>query len=374
MSVPSGASGAADVPGPMDHMLIGQVAVPEGSPEALALAGGGEAAVSDDLAGDQAAAGHEDEDERSLSDDVESTEDADGEGAGDDGTELSAAERRADAEDLAQYPERLRERFKDLSREERRVLYEYAEERVRPKLAESLEAERQRAAELKAKADAEEAERTAIRDKFGRHFGEVDGDIEIQDRQGNVVARRPSYAEVTRLLLSRDGDDVLDEKYEMSRVEAQDWKDELESRRELIPGLARHFDDQAWAKTAYKLSEGLKRIEGIDPDRMVDGASGVDEVLVRVATDISGRYEKQLADQKKSYEDRIRALTLNGEALKGQAAAGSSRRLETGGRTGGGGDGELTLDEYRRLTPEQQMKLSPAVIDRMTAKLTASRR
>lgn len=376
MSVPSGTPGA-DVPGPMDHVLVGAVAVPEGSPEALAFAGDGDTAASDDLAGDQSAAGHEDEGGQSLSDDGASTEDAaatDREYDEADRVDAATAEATADEADLAQYPERLRERFKSLTREERRELYEYAEGRVRPKLQEEHEADRQRAEDLKRKADEDEAERTSIRQKFGHHFGETDGDIELKDRDGNVVATRPNYAELTRLLGSRNGEDVLDDKYGMSLLEAHDWKDELEGRRELIPGLARHFDDQAWAKTAWKLSEGLKRVEGIDADAMVRDANGVDEVVERLATTLSGRYEKQLADQKKSYEDRIRTLTLNGEALKGQAAAGSSRRLETDGRTGGGADGEMTLEQYQRLSPEQAAKLPAAVIDRMTQKLTAGRR
>lgn len=358
----------------MDHVLIGQVAVPEGSPEALAFAGDGESVVSEGAAGEQPAAATEDAGGDGLSGDPIETEGAGGdERSTTEGTELSADE-RADAEDLTQYPERLRERFKSLSRDERRELYEFAEQRVEPKLREKQETEREETERLRREAAEAETERATIRDKFGRHFGESDGDIEIKDRKtGEVIATKPSYAEVTRLLSARNGDDILDEKYGMSRDEAFEWQEDLEDRREMIPGLARHFDDQAWAKTSYVLSQSLKAVEGIDPDALVNSSAHVGEVVQKLESTLRQRYEKKLADQERSYEDRIRTLSLNGEALKGQAAAGSSRKLETDGRTGGGGDGEMTLDQYRRLTPEQHRKLPSAVIDRMTQKMTGGR-
>lgn len=372
MSVPNGTPGAGGSESTAyDHLLVGQIAVPDDSPEAQLFAEG-RSAESDDTAGDQSAAGNETSGDETLSDDTTSSDDA---GEGSDQETQGAGEgdpdAAADAEDLAQYPERLRERFKSLNRDERRELYEYAESQVAPKLEQKYEDDRKAADDLKVKADADEAERARIRGTFGKFVGAED--IEIKDDDGNVVGLKPSHQQIERLLTTRNGEDILDEKYGMSRADALEWKDELEERRGVIEAVSSHFDDQAWGKVAMKLQAGLKAIEGIDPDAIVNGANGPDEVIARLHSTLSAQFERKLADQKDGYEKRIRLLSANGEALKGQAAAGTGKRLETGGMTGSPG-GEMTLDEYRRLTPEQQGKLTPQQIDRFTQRLATARR
>lgn len=228
-------------------------------------------------------------------------------------------------EDLSQYPERVQAAWKKLSRSERAAVRADAERSA----AEKTQADRIRADELQKQADEQAAKIAEVRGRNAKYIG-----LEPVKREDG--SELPSYDEITRLLKARGGDDVLEDKYGLSRDEAQEQLATWDERRTLLDGNQDWFDTQAWRKLSYHTIQGLKRVEGIDPNAVMAGIQSPDQVIDRVVSHLNAKHEADLAAQKKGYEARIDSLTKNGSAVAGRALAATLRTPDGGGRGGSG--------------------------------------
>jgi hypothetical protein len=243
--------------------------------------------------------------------------------------EAEAAAAAEDAADLEQYPESVRDRFRALDRAERKALYEHAETRAR----QQIETANARAAELKAAADARQAEIDKILASQGKYVGNAPIEIRWDD---GTVTEGPTYDELVTLSSTRSGREQLLNKYGLDEAGTEVQRARIEENRAMLGASAQLLEDGAWSSVAAKFKTGLEQVEGINPDDMVADASGPDDVIVRLARTLNERHAREVTTLKQGYEDRITALTENAEGLKGRALAGSSRQMATGGRTGGG--------------------------------------
>lgn len=273
------------------------------------------------------------------SDDAEATTDSEpGEEATAEAAALAEAE---DRQDLEQYPESVRDRFKSLKPAERRALYEHAETNARAQ----IEAANKRAAELQQAEDARQAQIQAVLDSQGKFVGTKP--IDLTQADGTIVPG-PTYDELSTALRSRRGRDQLWEKYGLQEDTAEAVLQELDNRREMLDGSVKLMDDAAWGKLALRFKAGLEAIPEIDADAMVAGAAGPEEVIARLSAAKDEKHAREMAAVKRDYEGRIGTTNVNAEALRGRVVAAESRKLPTGGRTGGGS----VLSEIDRLQQE----------------------
>lgn len=241
----------------------------------------------------------------------------------DDGSTVAAGD--GGDEDLTDFDEKVKAALKGLGRDVRGRLYQHFEGRAEDKVktvqatAEQLQRERDEAAQKTAE----------IRSRNARFIG-----LEtVKDADGREI---PSYDEIERLLKVRGGDDVLEDKYGLSRDEAQERIEVWDERREMLEGNQDWFDTQAWGKLSYFTLQGLKRVEGLDPDALMAGIKTPDQVIDKLVLHLTTKHQAEKDALVKRYEARLKGHSLNEEALKGKAAAGSLPQLETGGRSGGG--------------------------------------
>jgi hypothetical protein len=229
-----------------------------------------------------------------------------------------------DEADLAQYPEKVREAFRNLSRSTRKALYAEAEERAR----ESVKVERDRADQLERDRLADEAKREQVRAAQGKYIG-------LEPTTTEDGRPLPSYDELVNLLTSRGGFRTLADKYGLSEDDAREQKAVWDERRDMLGSAADHLEDTAWSKLGKLLRTGLQGVEGIDPEAIVSGAQGPHDVVARLAKSITDRYEAREAKLVKDYEARLDTLRLN----KGAEQVRSTARTPaptTGGRSAGG--------------------------------------
>jgi hypothetical protein len=275
----------------------------------------------------------------------------------------------ADLADLESYPESIRDRFKALTRSERRALYEHAETASRERIA----AERERADAAEAANRETEAERSRVLETQGKFVGATA--IDLVDTDGSTFAG-PTYDELTQALVTRRGREQLYSKYGLTEDGAESVKAELDQRRSMLGSAARYFDQQSVMGRARELYEGLNGINGIDPDAMVAGVTpengGLKLVIQRTVSALEERHQREVSALKRDYDGRIEALTANDEAHRGRVAAAEARRLPTGGRSGGSGGG-LTLEQFRNMSTEERVALSGAERDAMMARHQAER-
>ena len=288
-------------------------------------------------AADTTAPSGPDESASARSDDTPSPDVAEG-AEHDPSVEADDAAAAEDARDLEQYPESVRDYLKGIPREHRKTLHEHFGQRERAQMLE----EQKRAADLKAKADAEQAERDRIVATQGKFVGEAP--IELTDADGNTV-EGPTYSELKEALGTRRGREQLWSKYGLTEDGAEAVKAELDQRRDMLAGSAKLMDDAAWGKLAGHVLQALEQVPGIDPAAILGGTSGPQEWLPRLIQAVDARHEAEKAEMRATYEGRIDTTNVNAEALRKRTVAAESRRMPTGGRTGG--TATRTIDRLR---------------------------
>lgn len=300
----------------------------------------------DDIEGRPADAARGPESDPDDEDDPTTDDDGTESGAGDDGDGEDAAP--ADASD------RVKAAWKKLSRSERAAILSDADRRAE----ERTKADRDRADRLQKERDDAAAKVAEIRGRNARFIG-----LEETKRPDGTVV--PSYDEITRLLKARGGDDVLEEKYGLSRDEAQEQIEVWDERREMVEGNQDWFDTQAWGRLSYLTTQGLKRIEGLDADAVMNGISTPDQVIDKVVEHLTARHAAEKEALIRRYEARLKGAGLNAEGLKGQVLAGSSKEIDRGGRPGGGR--VMTRERLERAlsNPDEFEKNRDAIYDRL---------
>ena len=241
-----------------------------------------------------------------------------------------------DEADLAQYPEAVRPELKAISPAGRKALYEqvekYIEPRAEARVEARLKAERERADTLAATAAAEQAERDRILATQGKYVGAEA--TEINDEYG--IRPGPTFDELNELMGTRAGRDELWEKFQLDEAGSERHKASLVGARAMLASSARLMDDNAWGKLAGHVKAALEKIPGVDPEAIVAGANGPQEWLPRLVGHLEERHQREKTVMQRGYEERLGAHTENAEGLRGRVIAAESRRLPTGGRTGGG--------------------------------------
>jgi hypothetical protein len=243
--------------------------------------------------------------------------------------EATAQAAADDQADLETYPESVRDYLKGIPQEHRKTLHEHFGQRERERMLE----EKQRADAAEAITREAEAKAQGVRASQGKFLGLTP--IDLTDSEGNVVPG-PTYDELTTALQTRRGREGLWDTYSLEEATAEAVLTELNQRREMLNSSAQHFEDGAWGQLAARFKAGLEAINGVDADAAVAGATGPEEVLARVAASLEDRHGREMAAMRRDYDGRIDALTVNTEGMKGRVVAAESRRLATGGRTGGG--------------------------------------
>ncbi len=277
------------------------------------------------------------------------------------GSETVDAEAAADAADLEQYPEAVRESFKSLKPAERKSLYEQAEARIEEK----IRTERERNDKLEADNKAREAKRQEIRAKAGRFVGAEAQTVKAPDGSDKLL---PAYDELVKLSTTRAGRDTLYEKYGLDEDATERQRAEWDERHEMIQSVATELDDQAWGKLDVSLRAGIKS-KGLDPDAILASAQSPGDIVSQLVDHLEGKHAAEKKKLTDDYEGRIGLHTKNAEAMRGQVVGATSRQLATGGRTSGGA-GELTLESFRALPPDQRQKMrreQSDVVDRLYA-------
>lgn len=248
-------------------------------------------------------------------------------------------------------PPKLKEIRSKLSRSEYGALMEHVEARAAERLKEATEA----AERAQAAADAREAAVAEVRAKRGAFVGEVEGTRE----DGTPI---PTYSELNRLLTTRNGDDVLDEKYGMSRHEALELKEEWDARRDMLGGAMDDFRTDAWLEMGRMLAVAVAD-NGLDIDRVWRGVSKASDVVTNVVATLRADHEREVAALRKDYEGRLRAATANGTAVAARTAARTMPTPETGGRGDVGGARIYTQSEIANMSTKEFAALE-ADIDR----------
>lgn len=241
-------------------------------------------------------------------------------------------------------PDDLKDSLKKLSRTERRKLYEHAE----AKAAEKLQTQTAEAERIRAEQDAANARTQEIRQKSGKFIG-------VEPTTTPDGRDLPAYAELERLIKSRDGYRILDEKYGLSEDEAKSQLEEWDSRREMLAASAQIFDDQSWARLGHLLEQGLKAIDGVNPAEIVKGATGPHDVINRLHASLTTRHQAEVAALRKDFEGRLKAATANGTAVAAKNAARTLPQPETGGRGSAGGSRIYTTSEIDAMTSKEIM-------------------
>jgi hypothetical protein len=252
-------------------------------------------------------------------------------------TAISEAD-AADAADLAQYPESVREDFKALAPEKRKALYEEAEKRAEARITEN----RQRLEKLEAERKAQEERRAAIRARTGKHTGDEAQTIKLPN--GNEI-ELPSRDEMENLSKTQRGRDELRTKYGLDEDRTEFWLFVLDQNREALDASAEYFDDVAWVKLDKNLRDGIKEELGVEPDTILSNAKSPRDVVKGIV----GHFQSQIAQLKKEHEARATALNANAEGLRGRALAGSARELPSGGRSAGTAGHIFTREELGRM-------------------------
>lgn len=275
----------------------------------------------------------------------------------------------ADRADLEQYPEGVREHFKALPPARRRELYEAAEAHIAPRVKAEIDAANQRTDALQ-KANAEaEAKRQQILQSQGKFVGETA--IELNTADGEKVAG-PTYRELLDLQRTPRGRQQLWDMYGLSEDVAESVRVELEARRAMLDSSIDLHRAFVLSDLGAKFQASLAAIPGVDADAMVAGATDPGTVITRFNAWKDEKHAAEMADLKRGYDARINAHTANAEGMRGRVVAAESRRLPTGGRTGGGDAGALTMASYRAMTSEQRRALPSSEIDAMMARHRAS--
>lgn len=372
MFVPNGTPGA-ETPGPMDAMLVGPVSVPEGSPEALLFGAGSESPVKEQPSVDETPQAPTDE-PIAASDDAGTDPQTITEPVEPEAAPIVESVDTPDPEDeadLLTYPEAVRERFKKIPRADRRAFWEHA---GAAKQAE-VDAANARSAEIKRQQDADAAEAQRILESQGKYVGEVP--IELPDGNGGTI-KGPTFNELQSLLSSgQDGRNELWTKYGLDEDVAIAKRNELQRARSMLASTATHMEQQAWGKTAFRFKTGLVALVGSEAEAnaIVDGAGGPEGVLARLGerhqreiAAVEDRHQRERAVERKNYQDRIDALAENQDGMAGKVLAATNRDPATGGRSAGGDTGELTLERYQRMSPEEAAKVPRSEIDRLTSR------
>ncbi len=275
------------------------------------------------------------------------------------GTETAVATAEDDA-DLAQYPEAVREQFKSLTPAQRKSLYEQAEARVEEK----IRTERERNDKLEAERKQQDERRKEIRTRTGKFVGLEGQTIELPN--GNQITL-PSYDELVQKSQTQRGRDELSSKYGMHEDDAEFWRFIYDWNRDSLDASAEVLDDRAWGKLDQSLKDGM-RAEGLDPDRILDGAQNPHDIVRQLVGHLKGEHDAVVKKLTTDYEGRIHGLNLNAEGMRGQLVGATSREPLPGGRTSAGG--EMTLAAFRALPLEERKAMrrdNPSLVDRLYA-------
>lgn len=256
--------------------------------------------------------------------------------------EADATAAAADQADLERYPESVRERFKTLKPAERRALYEHAETNAR----EQIEAANKRTAELQAAEAERQAQIQAVLDTQGEFIGTKPikmADFGLTEENG-FPPEGPTYDELVSLMGTRGGRAKLADTYGLNDVNAEWLRTNLERGRNMLGSSAKFIEDNAWNTLAVRFKAGLEAIPEIDAEALVAGATGPEDVIARFSAAKDERHGREMAALRRDFEGRIKALDVNGEAMKGRVVAAESRRLPTGGRTGSSAAGGSVVE------------------------------
>jgi hypothetical protein len=259
---------------------------------------------------------------------------SDPEGEGTDQTETGDDPTETETSD--DEPEELKDTLKGLTRAAKgKVLSHYRG------LAEKTLKEAQEIADrTKADNDAREAKAQEIRQSRGKYIGEV----ESQREDGTPV---PTYKELERLLTTRGGDDILDDKFGLSRDEALDLKGSWDERKAMLDGSLDDFRTEAWVEGGKKLAASVATA-GLPIEQVWKGVKGIEDVVPNVVRHLE-------------HESRLRAATANGPAVAARTAAKTLPQPETGGRGDASGARIYTESE---LSDPAFFKAHEADIDR----------
>lgn len=285
------------------------------------------------------------------------------EGASEDESAQDAEAAAADAADLAQYPEALRddELFKSLSPAKRKAMYEHAEKHVEDRITR----ERERNDKLEADRKAQEARQRELTGKIGQFVGAEAQTYELPDGATVTV---PPYDEMVTLSRTQRGRDTLLEKYGLDTANTEFWVSVLDRNREMGAVL----NDANWATLDGNLRDGL-RSNGFDPDVILKDARSGHDIISQLTSHLKAEHAAEIKKLTSEHEAQLGARDANAEGMRGRVLAATAREMPTGGRSGAGGEPPLTSQAYRAMTYEQrqQLRSTPegrARIDEMMAR------
>lgn len=277
------------------------------------------------------------------------TDDAALEPDGDESDPAETGDTPTDAETDDAEPEELKDVLKGLSRSQKGKVLQHYQGLAATRLQEAQEIENK----ARADSDARESQLAEIRSKRGSFIGEVEGKRE----DGTPI---PTYQEIGRLLTTRGGDDVLEDKYGLSRDEALELKDSWDERRAMLDGSLDDFRTEAWVEAGKQVATSVAS-SGLPIDAIWKDVKGIGDVVPSVVAHLTSRHQAEVASLKKDYEGRLRAATANGTASAARTAAKSLPTPETGGRSDAGSARIYTESE---LSDPAFFKAHEADIDR----------
>jgi hypothetical protein len=279
-------------------------------------------------------------------------------------------------------------------RRRQRILDEYrASPEYQEELNKSREADRQ-AAELERQQAAEreqrEAQERAAREHFNQSVGEYLGNVKAEGSEKplfdhlteTIAAAEARKSELADAIAAAD--DPYDDEAEQASEELKQVNARLAQAKadkavlERNRNMAGKLNDLAWESIATDYSAVLEFPElaalSDEEKAAIARPSSLRDGLARIRTALlagaSTTHEQQIAEIKAAHATEIKALNADREALRARAG-GAAAGVETRGTAASSGG--MTLDRYRRLTPEQQADVKPEDIDRMMAAEAARR-